>query len=283
MYIDTHTKEAMEKTVCSHLGVTVKDLNDLFVFAESEVQKDKFVDGDKLNNIFNSFIKTHLPSKSIDEVLFFHLSRRLNTEKESSLGNNLFDLLSTQNAMTLFLKEHDVTFEVCDKHLNLIYKGKEVSLEDTYQENIPYLRWRLGHNENRIDFCFNGFLLKDLLYRNNYASALYDVPEFIGVLAEFLKRKDIGTDYFDNSKYYCFEYCVPLEKIMFDDNEKLSIEEKAIYLLNQVLNRLYEYFSSDIRYMFDHDNPIIRLADTDTMDEKYFMSKEEITWDMLRY
>lgn len=283
MYIDTHTKEAMEKTVCSHLGVTVKDLNDLFVFAESEVQKDKFVGGDKLNNIFNSFIKTHLPSKSIDEVLFFHLSRRLNTEKESSLGNNLFDLLSTQNAMTLFLKEHDVTFEVCDKHLNLIYKGKEVSLEDTYQENIPYLRRRLGHNENRIDFCFNGFLLKDLLYRNNYASALYDVPEFIGVLVEFLKRKDIGTDYFDNSKYYCFEYCVPLEKIMFDDNEKLSIEEKAIYLLNQVLNRLYEYFSSDIRYMFDHDNPIIRLADTDMMDEKYFMSKEEITWDMLRY
>ena len=283
MYIDTHTKEAMEKTVCLHLGVTVKDLNDLFVFAESEVQKDKFVGGDKLNNIFNSFIKTHLPSKSIDEVLFFHLSRRLNTEKESSLGNNLFDLLSTQNAMTLFLKEHDVTFEVCDKHLNLIYKGKEVSLEDTYQENIPYLRRRLGHNENRIDFCFNGFLLKDLLYRNNYASALYDVPEFIGVLAEFLKRKDIGTDYFDNSKYYCFEYCVPLEKIMFDDNEKLSIEEKAIYLLNQVLNRLYEYFSSDIRYMFDHDNPIIRLADTDMMDEKYFMSKEEITWDMLRY
>ena len=55
MYIDTHTKEAMEKTVCSHLGVTVKDLNDLFVFADSEVQKDKFVDGDKLNNIFNSF------------------------------------------------------------------------------------------------------------------------------------------------------------------------------------------------------------------------------------
>ena len=199
------------------------------------------------------------------------------------MGNNLFDLLSTQNAMTLFLKEHDVTFEVCDKHLNLIYKGKEVSLEDTYQENIPYLRRRLGHNENRIDFCFNGFLLKDLLYRNNYVSALYDVPERIGVLAEFLKRKDMGTDYFDNSKYYCFEYCVPLEKIMFDDNEKLSIEEKAIYLLNQVLNRLYEYFSSDIRYMFDHDNPIIRLADTDMMDEKYFMSKEEITWDMLRY
>lgn len=98
-----------------------------------------------------------------------------------------------------------------------------------------------------------------------------------------MKRKDIGTDYFDNSKYYCFEYCVPLEKIIFDGIEKLSIDEKVIYLLNQVLNRLYEYFASDIKYMFDHNNPIIRLADTDTMDEKYFMSKEEITWDMLKY
>lgn len=281
MYIDTHTKETMENSICSYLCVTPKDLYDLFEFAGSEAQQDKFIDGDKLNNIFNSFIKAHLPSTAIDEILFFHLSRRLNTEKDSSLGNNLFDLLSTKNAMTLFLKEHDVEFEVCDKHLNLIYKGKEVSLEDTNREHIPYLRWRLGHNERRIDFCFNGFLLKDLLYRNHYARELYDVPEFIGVLATFLKRRDIGTDYFENSKYYCFEYCVPLEKIMFDDDEKLDIKEKEIYLLNQILNRLYEYYTSDIRYMFDHDNPIIRLTDSDTMDEKYFITKEKITWDML--
>ncbi len=281
MYIDTHTKETMENSICSYLCVTPKDLYDLFEFAGSEAQQDKFIDGDKLNNIFNSFIKAHLPSTAIDEILFFHLSRRLNTEKDSSLGNNLFDLLSTKNAMTLFLKEHDVEFEVCDKHLNLLYKGKEVSLEDTNREHIPYLRWRLGHNERRIDFCFNGFLLKDLLYRNHYARELYDVPEFIGVLATFLKRRDIGTDYFENSKYYCFEYCVPLEKIMFDDDEKLDIKEKEIYLLNQILNRLYEYYTSDIRYMFDHDNPIIRLTDSDTMDEKYFITKEKITWDML--
>lgn len=271
----------MENSICSYLCVTPKDLYDLFEFAGSEAQQDKFIDGDKLNNIFNSFIKAHLPSTAIDEILFFHLSRRLNTEKDSSLGNNLFDLLSTKNAMTLFLKEHDVEFEVCDKHLNLLYKGKEVSLEDTNREHIPYLRWRLGHNERRIDFCFNGFLLKDLLYRNHYARELYDVPEFIGVLATFLKRRDIGTDYSENSKYYCFEYCVPLEKIMFDDDEKLDIKEKEIYLLNQILNRLYEYYTSDIRYMFDHDNPIIRLTDSDTMDEKYFITKEKITWDML--
>ena len=96
-----------------------------------------------------------------------------------------------------------------------------------------------------------------------------------------MKRRDIGTDFFENSRYYCLEYRIPLERIMFDDDEKLETEKKARYLLNQILNRLYEYHTSNIRYMFDHDNPIIRLTDSDTMDEKYYVSKEEITWDML--
>lgn len=282
MYIDTHTKGTMETSICSYLGVTLDDIYDLFELAGREAQQELYIDGDKLNKIFNSFIVTHIPNNTIiDEVLFFHLSRRLNITEDCYIGNNLFDLLSTENAMTSFLKEHDVEFTVFDKHLNILYKGKEISLEDTNQEHVPYLRWRLGHNANRIDFCFNGFLLKDLLYRNSYARELYDVPEFIGRLATFLKRRDIGTDYFENSKYYCFEYCVPLDKIMFDDNEKMEDEKKRVYLLNQILNRLYEYHTSDIRYMFDHENPIIRLQDNDTMDEKYYIKKEEITWEML--
>ena len=281
MYMNTHTKETMEKSICSYLCTTPKDLCDLFDIAGREAQQEKFIDGDRLNRVLNSFIDAHMSEPLIDEVLFFHLSRRLNAAKDCNTGNNLFDLLSTKNAMSLFLKEHDVEFEVFDKHLNLIYKGKEVSLEDTNKEHIPYLRWRLGHNANRIDFCFNGFLLKDLLYRNSYARELYDVPEFIGRLATFLKRRDIGTDFFENSRYYCIEYRIPLEKIMFDDNEKLETEKKVRYLLNQILNRLYEYHTSNVRYMFDHDNPIIRLADSDTMDKKYYVSKEEITWDML--
>jgi hypothetical protein len=282
MYIDTHTKDAMEQSICSYLCVTLKDLWDLFKVAENEVRQGEFRDDDKLKEIFNLYIKEHISHKPLDEVLFFHLGRRLNTVEDCNVSNNLFDLLSTNNAMSLFLKEHDVEFAVSDNRLNLIYKGRKVSLEDTNQQNILYLRWRLGHNVNRIDYCFNGFLLKDLLYRNSYAQELYNVPEFIGVLATFFKRRDIETDYFKNSTYYCFEYCVPLEKIMFDANEKLNSKEKKIYLLNQILNRLYEYHTTDIRYMFDHANPIIRLADNDTMDKKYFIAKEKITWDMLQ-
>ena len=155
-------------------------------------------------------------------------------------------------------------------------------LENTSQKHIPYLRWRLGHTANRIDFCFNGFLLKDLLYRNSYARELYNGPEFIGVLANFLKRRDIRTDFFTNSIYYCLEYCVPLEKVMFDDSENLSGKDKQIYLLNRILNRLYEYHTTDIQYMFDYDNSVIRLADDDTMYGKYYITKEKIDWNMLQ-
>ena len=282
MYIDTHTKVTMETSICSYLNVTLKDLIDLFEFAGNEAQQDYFINRNTLNDIFNSFIETHIPSQELDEVLFFHLSRRLNTAKDCNCGDNLFKLLSTENAMTSFLKAHDVEFAVCGKHLNLIYEGKYISLENTSQKHIPYLRWRLGHTANRIDFCFNGFLLKDLLYRNSYARELYNGPEFIGVLANFLKRRDIRTDFFTNSIYYCLEYCVPLEKVMFDDSENLSGKDKQIYLLNRILNRLYEYHTTDIQYMFDYDNSVIRLADDDTMYGKYYITKEKIDWNMLQ-
>ena len=54
MYIDTHTKEAMEQSICSYLCVTPKDLRDLFEVAGNEAQQDKFIDGDKLNEILDN-------------------------------------------------------------------------------------------------------------------------------------------------------------------------------------------------------------------------------------
>ncbi len=38
---------------------------------------------------------------------------------------------------------------------------------------------------------------------------------------------------------------------------------------------------TDIRYIFDHDNSILRLADDDVMQKEYFITKGEITWEML--
>lgn len=282
MYIDTHTKESMQQAVCQIFNITVEELYQLFERAGQASCTENYMDVDKFNNVINQFIDLKMSDKPIDQILFFHLGRRLNSAGNCGEGKNLFELLSTENAMSTFLKNHKVTFQPNEEHLDLYYKGKIISLDNNEKEYIPYLRWRLGYNTNRIDYCFNGFMLRDLLYRNNYARELYDVPEFIGVLARFLRNRNIGTDYFQNSKYYCFEYLVPIDKVYFDYAEGLPKEGKQRYLLNQALHRLYDYTVTDIRYMFDHDNPILRLADDDVMQEEYFVTKEEITWEMLR-
>lgn len=280
MYIDTHSKDSMQASICAYLNTTLEELQELFDYVSHEAQQDLYFDAGKANALFTDFVQEKIPETPIDKILFFHLSRRLNSSSEP-IGNNLYDLLSSSNDTTDFLKEHDVELVLEDNHFVIIHKGKRVSLENNCETNAPYLRWRLGYTK-RIDYCINGFMLKDLLYKNSYARDLYYAPELIGCLASFLNRPDICIDYRNNGTYYCFEYCVPLEDVLFDDSELLSPQDKELYLLTKVLNRLHDYHTTEPNYIFDHDNPIIRLADTATMPSSYCISKEIITESMLR-
>lgn len=282
MYIDTHTKMSMEHSICNYLEIVPAELNRLFDQAQQAAQTGSWFDCCIFDEIINEFVALKLPNHNyIDQILFYHLSRRLNSECECNIGSNLFDLLTTKNSVSIFLKEHDVEFIPDEGRLELLYKGRKVPLNDSMDSSIPYLKGRLGHNHFRADYCFNGFMLKDLIYRNTYARDLFGAPEFIESLGNFLHRTDLLNDYLENSTYYCFEYKVPLHKVLFDQEEKLSNSSKPLYLINRVLHRLFEYYTSDLRYMFDHSNPIIRLMDDDTMLDKYFISKEEITYEML--
>lgn len=281
MYIDTHSEISMKNSIYEYLGITPKELSQLFKTASKASSREFYFDDNIFNKKLNEFICSHLPNKQIDQIMFFHLSRRLNSTQNNLVGNNLFDLLSTNNELSDFLKNYNVKFLPHNGHLELYYKGKLKSLENTFDTNVCYLKRRLGYIKGREDFCFNGFAFKDLLYKNNYARELFDVPEFIGALATFLNCNDIGTNYYLNSKYYCFEYCVPIDKVIFDCNCKMSTDYKKIYIINRVLYRLYEHSTTSIRNMYDNDNPVLRLSDSDTMQQEYFITKEEITSDML--
>lgn len=282
MFLDTHSKTSMEQSVCNYLSTSLEELKNILESASSSSSDNGFFNGYRFDNIINEFIKSHLPERQIDKILFFHLGRRLNNAKDIMYGNNLFDLLTTDNAFSRFLIQHKVKFRPQNGHLELYYDNEYISLENTYEQNVPYLRSRLGYNAGNEDFCFNGFAFKDLLYRNSYAIELFDVPEFVGILATFLNKNKIGTDYYENSKYYCYEYCVPIDMIFFDGHTKMSLEDKKIYIVNQILHRIHDYLYSDIKYMSDNENPILRLSDDITMSEKYYIGKEEITYEMLR-
>ena len=109
------------------------------------------------------------------------------------------------------------------------------------------------------------------------------MPEFLSQLSECLNCKQLSKDFISNSDYYCYEYKFPLEIILFDDDEKFSITQKQEYIIKSVINRLEMYHTTNIEYMFDHDNPILRLSDTYNVPAEYYVSKEKITADMLNY
>ena len=192
MYIDTHTKEKMNASVCAYLGCSSEELS---IFLDKIYYSQKSVEEE-----LSDFIDENMPENTLDEVQFYHLSRRL-LDDNSRAGNNL--------------------------------------------------------------------------YENSYTMSLSSCPEFIEQMALVIGRKDIVRDYKKNSRYYCLEYLVPMDKVIFDGFSYNTQYSKTRHLLHVVLNRLYEY-EFNRRYMYDHDNLILRLEDDDTMEEKYFITEEEI-------
>lgn len=282
MFLNTYSKASMEESICEFLDISSQDLISLFKTISVRARNEKYFNGDICDEIVNEFISSHMPNKIIDKILFFHLARRLNQSNNSVEGNNLLDLLTTENEFSSFLRKHEITFSVSDSRgLNLFYKGELKSLENTSIEGVCYLRSRLGYNQGREDYCFNGFAFRDLIYRNHYTRDLFHGPEFMGVLTRFLKCHRVLENFNDQSKFYCFDYCVPFDRVFFDDNDNMSQEQKTVYLIKQIITRLYEHSEGDIRYNFDHNNPILRLSDTETMNEEYFINKVEIDHTML--
>lgn len=278
MYLDTHTKTTMEESVCKWLKVSNTDLINVF-------DKAYHVEQDSYSTVLKQFITEHLQIEKLDKILFYHLSRRLKNEKIDESCKNLYDLLLQKTVFSDFLKEHGVEFkmDLNQKHLLLFHNGEIENFDKKFYENgnVNYIKWRLGYYDGQEDYCVNGFALKDLLYKNDYARSLYYGPEFLNQLAEILQRDDILEDYFQNSEYYCLEYLVPIEKVIFDGRHLLTNEEKSICLMEAVLERLYDYFAVGKLYMYDHENPVLRLDDKDFMPEKFLIQKELITYDML--
>jgi hypothetical protein len=133
----------------------------------------------------------------------------------------------------------------------------------------------VGYFKGHEDYCFNGFALKDMLHENSYTISLSSCPEFIEQMALVIGIKDIIRDYEKSSKYFCLEYLVPMDKVIFDWFTYKIQYSKTQHLLCVVLNRLYEY-EVNSGYMYDHDNLILRLEDADIMQEDYFIAEEEI-------
>lgn len=274
MFIDTHTKKLMEESIYKYLDINEKELIRLF-------DKGYNSDYDSLDKILSDFIYSHSGGKNIDEVLVFHFSRRLNTENDDFTGNNLYELLLEDTSVSSFLKEYDIVFKMGEQHLELFHKGKLETFEHVHDGNASNVKWRMGYFKGREDYCFNGFAFKDLIYKNDYARSLFWGPEFLNQMLQVIGRKDVLEAYSCRSKYYCLEYKIPIEKVIFDGYDSLSLDGKIHHIILMVLKRLYDYSVTNKSYMYDDDNPCLRLRDDDRMASKFMVTKEEVKFDML--
>lgn len=282
MYIDTTSHRSMERSLCAYLNITSSELYQYIDYASEKATPDKWGFNSEIFNVeLMSIISDLQPEAPIDEIQLYHLTRRLNADSGNNEGYNLKFLLTTETPLRSFFSEHGVEFVEHNGHLLIIHRGSVVSLENTNQIDVCYLRSRLGYNVGREDYCFNGFAMRDLLMKNSYARELYDGPEFLVALSRFLRNKNIQKDFFENSTYLCLNYLLPINSIVFDGHEEMDYTHKFKFLVSQVCYRLLIYQNSHPEYMYDHDNPILRLGDDALVPASFLNAKEIITLDML--
>lgn len=279
MIIDTRTKEGMESSLASYFGITtVNTLKNCIYFAENTVRKGKkefdiFEFSDELHDIMQ-------PKERIDEIYVYHLTRRLNNTKEDFSTKNLKDLLLTDCAVSKFLYEHNITFVERDGHPILFYNNKEVDLGN--EDGAGNLEYRLGYDTKETDYCFNGFVMKDLLMKNYYARSLKDCPEFIKKLSACFNDDTIEKDYKKNSKYYCFTYKFKIEELIVDTYDSVEdVKEKENIFIATLCNRLYYYMIISEENLFDSDNLVVRVNDDINISANYLVNIEEITDNMI--
>ena len=274
MYLDTHTRKAMKSSICMYLGIDYGELENIF---------GNIYEGDKeWRQCLKNMVNTCSTIDNIDEILLFHFSRRLNSNEDVS-SYNLYDLLLKETAISSFLKQYDISFKMGAEHLELVYKGTLKVFENSHDPKVSYIKMRMGYFKNSLDYCVNGLAFGDLIYRNRYCKSLFNGPEFLTCLLQAIEREDVLMQYIESSKYYCLEYKIPIEEVIFCDREELSLLEKKKKIVFEVLKRLYNYYVQGNDYCIDdEDNPLLRLEDSDNIESKYFVSKKEILFDEIK-
>ncbi len=268
-YIDTKTHDTLKRSVMGFLKLSENEMEQIFetIYYETEKEPWEWV-GD--------FLLDYIGDETIDYIQMFHLTRRLNgTDLRDTY--NLGQLLLSESPISEFFRRHKVTFAKGERHIELYYRGKIEPLDNEFKYsngNMYYVRWRLGYNTEQ-DYCVNGFAFRDHIEKTDYYRSLSRCPELVQNIEWLLGANGMIEDYYNNSKYYCIEYLIPLSEVIFDiNNSPSTVWGKTKEFLKVALLRLYdEWRGSD--FSFD-ENYILRLADDAKIKPEWFVRAEEI-------
>lgn len=265
MYINSVSIIELINSLCKIFNVSDEKLySDLSNIAYNSA------DDDMLQDNIVKYIKSNMVNEP-NKVLLFHLSRRLDNTDNDLTGYSLIDLLTSKNSYSDFLLKYNLSFKYNNDNIEIYHYNKKIKLNDKINNNI-YLMKRLGYFNNIKDFCFNGFIINPLIGYNSYISSLSLGSELVQSLSELINNKSMIADYFSNSTYYCLEYLVPIDLVIFDESPTLDNKSKIIYMLKRYIDFFISYFVFQQREKTNSDI-VIRLCDYDNLSSEYFIDK----------
>ena len=282
MVFDTRTVDTMKESLAHYFGISSEELVEFIKEAADNTQAKSCC---LFNTVFfakelDAFFESIEITEQISDVMCFHFSRRINNSMSDLRTYNLKDLLLSDNPMSSFLNDNGYEFFEEDGHLAFKYNGVEYFPETCDEPSASLLANRLGRNSIDADYCINGLAFGDCLMKNLYARNLYDGPEFLSCLAEYMCDDSLLENYKRHSTYYCFRYILPIECVIIDEYESLQKNDIIWHLIHQIAYRIMIYEDGGMPNL-DDDNPIIRVADDAILPSEYIQAVDEITLDML--
>ena len=179
MIIDTTSREGMENSLAHLMGISVPELYQ-YIEAAADLAKEGqwCFNQDLFDKAMEEFYSDMIEQQLPDEILFFHLSRRLKGS-ENEISYNLQELLTSNNSFSEFLNAHQITFrQGTGSRLILCYRDKYISFEcdkedNKHPEKQPLIISCFYENEEGLKYQINfrlispAFILNQNWFKNS--------------------------------------------------------------------------------------------------------------------
>lgn len=194
-------------------------------------------------------------------VFIHHICRRLDLDEGDFSSFNLRRLLTTENAMSTFLHDHEIVFKIIDRAIVPFVYGKRFDLTNCHTSFEANLKCRLLGVNGVVDTCVNGYALGDSVQNNNEFSYYSECPELICMLDHILPSLSLLHDFREQSSTYLISYPVDVANVILDDFEQARSCDKVEELVRCYLERLFRGFGNEGFINADLGNTILRVGD----------------------
>ena len=194
-------------------------------------------------------------------VFIHHICRRLDLDNGDYSSFNLRRLLTTENAISAFLRKYGITFKITGEAIVPFMNGRRIHLAPNRSSYESNLRKRLLGASRDMDTCVNGFALGDSIQKNTYYPYYAECPELIRMFDHILPSLGLLHDFREQSSTYLISYPVDVANVIIDDFEQARSCDKVEELVRCYLERLFRGFGKNGLINADLGNTILRVGD----------------------